>query len=124
MTDSPVDAPGPVTAQTAGPASGGAGSRRFRGAGNYLALLPFHLYVGVFLILPTLIVAIGAFTTADGQPTLDNVSRLFTDSVFVDDVRQVHPARRCHGDRRARSSAGSSRGRSLAAIRTGSCASS
>ena len=36
----------PPTAQTAGPASGGAGSRRLRGAGNYLALIPFHAYIG------------------------------------------------------------------------------
>lgn len=84
MTGPAVDASGPAAGQSAGPASGGAGTRRFRGAGNYLALLPFHVYVGVFLILPTLIVAIGAFTTADGQPTLDNVSRLFTDRVFVE----------------------------------------
>jgi len=72
------------SAQTAGLASGGAGSRRLRGAGNYLALIPFHLYVGVFLILPTLIVAYGAFTTADGHFTFDNVNRLFSDSVYVD----------------------------------------
>lgn len=84
MADTPVDAPGPLTADTAGLASGGAGSRRLRGAGNYLALLPFHLYVGVFLILPTLIVAIGAFTTGTGQFTLDNVAKLFTDSTVVD----------------------------------------
>jgi putative spermidine/putrescine transport system permease protein len=84
VTESSVDAPGPITVQTAGSATGGAGSRRFRGAANYLALLPFHLYVGLFLILPTLIVAIGAVTTADGQPTLDNISRLFADTVFID----------------------------------------
>src|SRR5262245_28314153 len=84
MTDQPVDAPGPLVTETAGLASGGAGSRRFRGAGNYLALVPFHLYVGLFLILPTLIVAIGAFTTIRGDPTLDNVSKLFSDTVFVD----------------------------------------
>ena len=72
------------SAQTAGLASGGAGSRRLRGAGNYLALIPFHLYVGVFLILPTLIVAYGAFTTADGRFTFDNVNRLFTDEVYVE----------------------------------------
>ena len=72
------------SAQTAGLASGGAGSRRLRGAGNYLALIPFHLYVGVFLILPTLIVAYGAFTTADGHFTFDNVNRLFSDEVYVD----------------------------------------
>jgi putative spermidine/putrescine transport system permease protein len=84
MTDAPVGAPGQPTAQAAGLASSGAGPRRFRGARNYLALLPFHLYVGVFLILPTLIVAIGAVTTAGGQPTLDNVSKLFSDEVIVD----------------------------------------
>src|SRR5262245_51457608 len=84
MTESPVDAPEQVDAKSAGLASGGAGTRRLRGAGNYLALLPFYAYVGVFLILPTLIVAVGAFTTADGRPTTDNVSRLFTDTVFID----------------------------------------
>jgi putative spermidine/putrescine transport system permease protein len=84
VTDPSVSAPRPPTAQTVGLASGGAGSRRFRGAANYLALVPFHLYVGVFLILPTLIVAIGALTTADGTFTLDNVSRLFTDQTYVD----------------------------------------
>ena len=80
----PVGAPGQPAAQTAGLASGGAGSRRFRGAGNYLALLPFHAYIGIFLILPTLIIAVGAFLTASGELTLDNVSKLFTSSVFID----------------------------------------
>ena len=84
MTDSTVGAPAQPPAQTAGLASGGAGSRRFRGARNYLALIPFHLYLAVFLILPTLIVAIGALTTADGTPTLDNVTVLFTDPTVVD----------------------------------------
>jgi putative spermidine/putrescine transport system permease protein len=84
MTGSPVTAPPLSTSTDAGPASRGAGSRRFRQAGNYLALLPFHLYVGVFLVLPTLIVAVGALTTSTGTPTLDNVSKLFTTDVFVD----------------------------------------
>jgi putative spermidine/putrescine transport system permease protein len=84
MTDPTVGAPGQPTAPTAGLASGGAGSRRARGAGNYLALVPFHAYVGVFLILPTLIVAIGAVTTASGAPTLDNLSVVFTDASLVD----------------------------------------
>jgi putative spermidine/putrescine transport system permease protein len=70
-----------VTAQATTPAS--PGTRRFRGAGNYLALIPFHLYVGVFLVLPTAIVTIGAFTTTDGAFTLDNLRRLFTDDVIV-----------------------------------------
>src|SRR3954467_3513827 len=84
MTETPVTAAPLSTSTEAGPASRGAGSRRFRNAGNYLALLPFHVYVGLFLILPTLIVAIGALTTSTGTPTLDNVSQLFTSDVFVD----------------------------------------
>jgi putative spermidine/putrescine transport system permease protein len=83
MTETPVSASAPPVATAAGPATGGAGSRRLRGAGNYLALVPFYAYVGVFLILPTLIVALGAFTTAEGGLTLDNVTKLFTDEVFV-----------------------------------------
>ncbi len=82
MTNS-VSAATPPTAQAAGSTSGRAGSRRLRKAGNYLALIPFLGYVGIFLILPTLVVAVGAFTTASGGFTLDNVSRLFTDEVFV-----------------------------------------
>ena len=77
-------APSAPGSTTAGPATGGAGSRRLRGARNYLALVPFFAYVGLFLILPTLIVTIGALTTAEGQATLGNVSRMFTDEVFVD----------------------------------------
>ena len=84
MTDPSVSAARATHGSAAGPASGGAGSRRLRGAGNYLALIPFLAYVGLFLILPTLVVAVGAFTTADGQFTLENVGRLFTDDVFVD----------------------------------------
>jgi putative spermidine/putrescine transport system permease protein len=61
----------------------GAGWRRLRGARNYLALVPFHAYVGLFLILPTIIVAAGAFMSADGGLTPDNIVRLFTDDVFV-----------------------------------------
>jgi putative spermidine/putrescine transport system permease protein len=84
MTDTPVSAPPTPTASAAGLASGGAGSRRARQAGNYLALIPFHLYVFIFLILPTLTIAIGAFTSGDGGFTLDNISKLFTDGTFID----------------------------------------
>ena len=83
MTELPVSARTPSAADAAGPASRGAGSRRFRGARDYLALIPFHLYVVVFLILPTLIVTVGAFTGSGGF-TLDNVSQMFTSDVFVD----------------------------------------
>jgi len=84
VTDPSVSVSPPPAAQTAGLASGGAGSRRLRGLGNYLALVPFHAYVGIFLILPTIIVAVGAFTTLKGEFTLDNLSSLFADDVFAD----------------------------------------
>jgi putative spermidine/putrescine transport system permease protein len=82
MTDPSVDTTRPPQV-SAGPASSGAGSRRLRGAANYVALTPFLAYVGLFLIVPTLVVTFGALTTASGQFTLDNVSRLFTEDVFV-----------------------------------------
>ncbi len=84
MIDSPVTPPVSSSSAAAGPASSGAGSRRFRGARNYLALIPFHAYLGLFLILPTLIVTVGAVTTAQGGFTLDNIRPMFTDEVFVD----------------------------------------
>jgi len=84
MTDSSASVPAPSSSAAAGPASSGAGASRFRGAGNYLALVPFLLYVGLFLILPTLIVTIGAFSTSSGQGTLDNVAAMFTTDVFID----------------------------------------
>lgn len=79
----PVTAPVSSGTTAAGPASGGAGARRLRGIGNYLALAPFHAYIALFLILPTLIVAVGAFTTVDGALTLSNVGHAFTDEQFV-----------------------------------------
>lgn len=83
MTDSSASMPGSSASAAAGPASRGAGKSRFKGAGNYLALAPFHVYVGLFLILPTLIVTVGAFTTPGGGFTLDNISAMFTTDVFV-----------------------------------------
>ena len=83
MTDT-ADMPAPSSSKTAGPASRGAGNSRFRGAGNYLALVPFHAYVGLFLILPTLIVTVGAFTTGGGSFTMDNLTAMFTSDVFLD----------------------------------------
>ena len=83
MTTAPVGANTQTATREAGPARGGAGSRRARSAGNYLAFVPFLGYVALFLLLPTLIVTVGAFTTADGGFTLANVSLLFTDETLV-----------------------------------------
>ena len=84
MTDSPAPMPASSPSAAVGSASSGAGSGRLKGAGNYLALIPFHGYVGLFLVLPTLIVAIGAFSTAEGQVTFDNIKAMFTTGVFID----------------------------------------
>jgi putative spermidine/putrescine transport system permease protein len=83
MTDTPASMPVPSASALAGPASSGAGKSRFKGAGNYLALIPFHAYVGLFLVLPTLIVTIGAFSTLDGQVTLENVAAMFATQAFI-----------------------------------------
>ena len=41
-----------------------------------LGLAPFAVFVGIFLVIPTLVVAIGAFLDSRQQPTLDNVRGL------------------------------------------------
>ena len=68
----------------AGPASSGAGSNRLRRAGTLLALLPFFVYIGAFLLLPTVIVAVGAFQDAEGGVTLANLQVTVTQKTFVD----------------------------------------
>ena len=83
MADVTVIAPASPDAQAASPATGGAGSRRASRFRDYLALVPFHAYIGLFLILPTLIVAIGALTTADGQPTVSNLQSVLEDEAIT-----------------------------------------
>ena len=68
----------------AGPAPSEAGSNRLRRAGTVLALLPFFVYIGAFLLLPNLIVAIGAFQDAEGGVTLANLQVTVTQKTFVD----------------------------------------
>ncbi|MEV4709625.1 ABC transporter permease subunit [Actinoplanes sp. NPDC049316] len=49
---------------------------RLRGATSLLATVPFFAYVTVFLIIPTLVVVIGAFAGNEGGASLDNVKAL------------------------------------------------
>lgn len=49
---------------------------------NWLGILPFVLFVGLFLIAPTMKIVLGAFQTPDGSFTFENVAGLFTDSIL------------------------------------------
>lgn len=73
MADVLASQPASPDRDGAGLASGGAGSRRLRRSGAYVAMLPFFGYVSLFLLLPTLIVVVGAFQDAAGNLTLDNI---------------------------------------------------
>jgi putative spermidine/putrescine transport system permease protein len=73
-----------VTRPDAAQAGVRAGRRRgVRRGRNLLGAVPFFAYVTVFLAIPTLVVAIGAFATDDGRPTLANVKAL-TSGYIVD----------------------------------------
>jgi putative spermidine/putrescine transport system permease protein len=83
MTDmlapAPVRQPGP-----AGPATRGAGRRLTA----YLGVLPFLVFVAVFLVWPTWIVVSGAFTDLNGQPTLDNIAAVATGDTYLNAFTQ------------------------------------
>jgi putative spermidine/putrescine transport system permease protein len=61
--------------------SGGPG-RRFA-VGPALPLLPFLLFVLVFLVVPTLTVVVGAFQDEDGRPTLGNLDALRSEAALT-----------------------------------------
>lgn len=45
-------------------------------ARSLVGVVPFFAFVAVFLAIPTIVVAVGAFTSDDGRPTLSNVAAL------------------------------------------------
>jgi len=56
---------------------------------SWLGVVPFFAYVGVFLLLPTLIIAVGSFTTKDGSFTLSNfvdINKPYIVAAFVNSV--------------------------------------
>ena len=55
---------------------------RLRGVTSLLPAVPFFAYVTIFLLIPTLVVVIGAFAGNDGGFTLDNVRALGTEVVL------------------------------------------
>ncbi len=76
MTDTSPSAAPPQAAPPAAP------SRR-RLSLAWLGLVPFALFVGLFLIAPTMKIVIGAFQRADGSFTLENLIGLFTPSILA-----------------------------------------
>ncbi len=72
----------PATGPGASPASSGAGSARPRRISPYVALIPFFAFVAIFLLLPTLIVAVGAFQDGGGRVTLSNVEAVLTEPTY------------------------------------------
>ncbi len=68
-----TDTPSPVTARRRLPLSWLA---------TWIGLLPFGLFVALFLIAPTMKIVIGAFQTPEGGFTLANIQGLFTKSIL------------------------------------------
>jgi len=75
-----VPAGGPGT----GLAPSEAGGRRPRRISPYVGLLPFFIYISIFLLLPTLIVVVGAFQDAAGSFTMANIEAVFADPAYRD----------------------------------------
>jgi putative spermidine/putrescine transport system permease protein len=57
------------------------GGQRLRLPLEWLGILPFLAFAVLFLIMPTMKIVIGAFQTADGSFTLQNLIDLNTDSI-------------------------------------------
>jgi putative spermidine/putrescine transport system permease protein len=79
-----------VTRPDAAQAGVRAGRRRgVRRGRNLLGAVPFVAYVTVFLAIPTLVVAIGAFASDEGRPTLANVKALTSGYIVDAFVRSI-----------------------------------
>lgn len=50
---------------------------------SWLGLVPFAVFAILFLILPTMYIVVGAFQTAEGRPTFDNIVNLFQTSILA-----------------------------------------
>jgi putative spermidine/putrescine transport system permease protein len=79
MTD--MLAPAPAQNRPAGPAARGAGRRRLA---PYLGVLPFLVFIAIFLVWPTYIVVSGAFQDDQGQPSGQNIAAVFGGGAYLD----------------------------------------
>jgi putative spermidine/putrescine transport system permease protein len=67
-----------TTTSEAGPATRGAGLRRVRRATPYLGVLPFAVFVTLFLLWPTYIVVTGAFKDKNGAFSTEAIGSVLT----------------------------------------------
>lgn len=65
------------------PATRPGGGSRVRRARSYLGVLPFAAYTTLFLLIPTVIVAIGAFQGEHGGFSLENIRAMASSDVFT-----------------------------------------
>ena len=73
--------PAAMTADLADAAALGGGiGRGLRRWLNYLGLLPFVVFVALFLLWPTVLVVLGAFEDPEGGPTLANLVQASQDT--------------------------------------------
>lgn len=78
MADATQEAPAVLPRQTGGALA----IKRWSFA--WLGIVPFFLFVGVFLLLPTVWLALGAFQTDTGGLTLAHVRDVFSQSQYVE----------------------------------------
>jgi len=65
---------------------GGAGRPPFRLSWNWVGIVPFLVFAGTFLVLPTIVLGLRALEAPDGATTLENFRNLTT-PVVVDSFR-------------------------------------
>ncbi|GIF47220.1 putative spermidine/putrescine transport system permease protein [Asanoa ferruginea] len=56
---------------------------------DLLGVVPFFVFVGIFLIIPTLVVAIGSFLGTDNRVTFDNVTALADGYIVQAFIRSI-----------------------------------
>ena len=73
---------------TAGPASSGTGGRWLRRVTPYLGIVPFVLFVTIFLLWPTYLVVTGAFRAEDGSLSTATIVEVLTSETHLSAFRR------------------------------------
>lgn len=65
------------------PARPGGAAKSLRPTARQLGVVPFFVYIAIFLLWPTVLVIAGAFRSGDGQLTLDNIKTVLGTSAYL-----------------------------------------